>query len=177
MKFIDKLKLVSGSWYFLGTIILMYLIISIFNQEIYLNSLDFFTKIIYKIIPIFIIIFVLMTLSNYFITSNFIIKHLQDKGFKKWFFVIIGGILSSGPIYMWYPLLADLKHKGLSYGLIACFLYNRAIKIPLLPLAIIYFSWRYLFILTFVMIFMSILQGLIINKLMEVKKLEGIKRK
>ena len=92
-------------------------------------------------------------------------------------FVIIGGILSSGPIYMWYPLLADLKHKGLSYGLIACFLYNRAIKIPLLPLAIIYFSWRYLFILTFVMIFMSILQGLIINKLMEVKKLEGIKRK
>jgi len=170
MKFRDKLKSLSGSWYFLGTIILVYILISILNQETYLKSLDFFTQIIYKIIPIFILVFVLMTLSNYFITPEFVMKHLRERGIKKWFFVILGGILSSGPIYMWYPLLADLKHKGLSYGLIACFLYNRAIKIPLLPLAIIYFSWQYIFILTFVMIFMSVVQGILINKLMEVKK-------
>jgi len=170
MKFKDKLKRLSGSWYFLGIIILIYIIISIFNQEIYLDSLDFFTQIIYKIIPIFIMVFVLMTLSNYFITPKFVIRHLRDKGIKKWFFVIIGGILSSGPIYMWYPLLADLKHRGLSYGLIACFLYNRAIKIPLLPLAIIYFSWQYIFILTIVMVFISVIQGILINELMEVKK-------
>jgi len=170
MKFKDKLKSLSGSWYFLGIIILTYILISIFSQEIYLKSLDFFTQIIYKIIPIFILVFVLMTLSNYFITPKFIMKHLRDKGIKKWFFIIIGGILSSGPIYMWYPLLADLKHRGLSYGLIACFLYNRAIKIPLLPLAIIYFSWQYIFILTIVMIFMSVIQGILINKIMEVKK-------
>lgn len=96
-------------------------------------------------------------------------KHLKDKGMKKWFFVIIGGILSSGPIYMWYPLLADLRNKGLNYGLIACFLYNRSIKIPLIPLAIIYFSWKYIIILLLVMILASIIQGIIINKLMEVK--------
>jgi uncharacterized membrane protein YraQ (UPF0718 family) len=111
-----------------------------------------------------------MTLSNYLITPEFIIKHLRGKGFKKWFFMIVGGILSSGPIYMWYPLLADLKKKGLSYGLIACFLYNRAIKIPLLPLAIIYFGWQYIFVLTIIMIIVSITQGILINKLMEVKK-------
>ncbi len=170
MSFKNKLKGLSGSWYFLVIIILGYLLLSIFNREIYLNSLSFFGQIIYKIIPIFILVFVLMTLSNYFITPKFIMKHLKEKGLKKWFFVIVGGILSSGPIYMWYPLLADLRHKGLSYGLIACFLYNRAIKIPLIPLAIIYFSWQYILILTFVMVFMSVVQGILINRLMEVKK-------
>ena len=170
MKFKDKLKQLPGSWYFLGIIVIIYVLFSIFNQGIYLNSLNFFSQIIYKIIPIFILVFVLMSLSNYFVTPQFVIKHLKEKGIKKWFFVIIGGILSSGPVYMWYPLLADLKHKGLSYGLMACFLYNRAIKIPLIPLAIIYFSWKYILILTFVMILISVIQGMLINKIMEVKK-------
>ena len=170
MKFKDKLKQLPGSWYFLGILILIYLFVSIFNQYIYIKSLIYFGQIIYKVIPIFIMVFVLMTLSNYFITPKFVIKHLRDKGFKKWFFVILGGILSSGPIYMWYPLLADLKNRGLSYGLIACFLYNRAIKIPLIPLAIIYFSWQYIFILLIIMVFISVIQGILINKIMEVKK-------
>ena len=170
MKFKDKLKQLPGSWYFLGAIVITYLLLSVFSKGIYLDSLGFFSQIIYKVIPIFIMVFVLMTLSNYFITPKFVIKHLRDKGFKKWFFVILGGILSSGPIYMWYPLLADLKNRGLSYGLIACFLYNRAIKIPLIPLAIIYFSWQYIFILLIIMIFISVIQGILINKIMEVKK-------
>lgn len=165
----NELKQISGSWYFLIVIILTYCLLFVFNPESFYMSLNFFSKIILKIIPIFVFVFVLMTLSNYFITPKFIIKHLAKKGFKKWFFVIIGGILSSGPIYMWYPLLADLRNKGLSHGLIACFLYNRAIKIPILPIAILYFSWQYILILGFVMIFMSVIQGLIINKLMEVK--------
>ena len=71
---------------------------------------------------------------------------------------------------MWYPLLADLRNKGLNYGLIACFLYNRAIKIPLIPLAIVYFSWQYIVILLVVMVFASIIQGVFLNRLMEVKK-------
>lgn len=170
MRLREKLRMLPGSWYFLISVIFIYLVISIFNYEVYLNSLDFFGQIIYKIVPIFVIVFVLMSLSNYFITPKFVMKHLGEKGFKKWFYVIVGGILSTGPIYMWYPLLADLRSKGLSYGLIACFLYNRAIKIPLLPLAILYFSWQYIFILCFVMIFMSVVQGVILNKLMEVKK-------
>ena len=119
MKLRDKLKQLPGSWYFLLIIIIVYFLFSIFNQKIYLDSLDFFGQIIYKIIPIFILVFVLMSLSNYFITPKFVMRHLREKGFRKWFYVIVGGILSTGPIYMWYPLLADLRRKGLSYGLIA----------------------------------------------------------
>ena len=39
MNFKDKLKRLPGSWYFLGSIALTYILLSIFNQEIYLNSL------------------------------------------------------------------------------------------------------------------------------------------
>jgi len=170
MKFKESIKKISKTWYFAILMLFIYFLFLLFNKEVYLSSSKFFIGIILKIIPIFILVFVLMAISNYFITPNFIIKHLKKKGTKKWFLVIMGGILSSGPIYMWYPLLADLRKKGLKYGLIACFLYNRAIKIPLIPLAIVYFSWQYIIVLLVVMIFVSILQGILLNKLMEVKK-------
>ena len=165
-----KLREISDAWYFLFVVVLVYLFLFFFNCDIFLDSSKFFGHIIYKIIPIFILVFVLMSLSNYFITPKFVMRHLREKGFRKWFYVIVGGILSTGPIYMWYPLLADLRRKGLSYGLIACFLYNRAIKIPLLPLAILYFSWQYILVLCFVMVFVSVIQGVVLNKLMEVKQ-------
>lgn len=166
----NKFKQISGSWYFLISILLIYLIIFFIKGNLFYLSISFFYKIFIRIIPIFILVFLLMSLTNYFITPKFVMRHLGGKGIKKWFFIVIGGILSTGPIYMWYPLLADLRNKGLNYGLIACFLYNRAIKIPLLPLAIFYFGWKYILVLSFVMIFVSIIQGILLNKLMEVKK-------
>ncbi len=175
MNFKNKLKKISGGWFFLFCIIFIYIIFLIFNKQIYLDSLSFFNQIILKIIPIFIFVFVLMTLSNYFITPKLIIKHLTEKGLKKWIFAIIGGILSSGPIYIWYPLLADLKSKGLSNGLLVCFLYNRAIKIPLLPLAIAYFNWQYVFVLSFTMIIASIIQGVLLSKVLDKKILQEAK--
>ncbi len=165
----NKLKQISSAGYFLISILIVYFFLFLFKQNLFFSSINFFYNIILKIIPVFILVFVLMTLTNFFITPKFVIKHLKEKGIKKWFFVIVGGILSSGPIYMWYPLLADLKNKGLNYGLIACFLYNRGIKIPLIPLMIIYFSWKYIIILTIVIILVSIIQGILLNKLMEVK--------
>jgi uncharacterized membrane protein YraQ (UPF0718 family) len=87
-------------------------------------------------------------------------------GLKGWVFAVVFGFLSMGPVYMWYPLVEELKKQGLRYGLIAVFLYNRAIKIPFIPLMIFYFGVRYVFILFFVMIFMSLIQGVLIEKLM-----------
>jgi len=170
MRINDKLKNISKPWYFFIIIIIVYSILFFFNNGLFILSFHFFCNILSEIIPVFLFILILMTLSDYYIKPKFILKHLTDKGVKKWFFIVIGGVLSSGPIYMWYPLLADFKKKGLSNGLIACFLYNRAIKIPLIPIAISYFSYKYILILCFTMIFASIMQGLIINKLFNVKK-------
>jgi len=171
MKIKNKLKEINKAWYFLIIVLLVYIILFFVNKESFFSSIDSFNSILIKIIPIFILVFVLMAITNYFITPKFISKHIEtDKGIKKWVFAVVGGILSTGPIYMWYPLLADLKEKGLNNGLIACFLYNRAVKIPLIPLMILYFNWKLVIILTLVMIFASLIQGFLINKLMEVKK-------
>ncbi len=151
------------SWLFLIVMILAYGVLALFSSNAFLTSLRLFGKIALQIIPVFILVFVLMVLSNYFVSSKFVVRHLNGRGIKKWLFVIIGGALSSGPIYMWYPLLNDLRAKGLSYGLIACFLYNRAIKIPLLPIAILYFGWQYVLILSIFMILGSVAQGWIID--------------
>jgi uncharacterized membrane protein YraQ (UPF0718 family) len=70
---------------------------------------------------------------------------------------------------MWYPLLSELEEQGVRKGLIAAFLYNRAIKIPLLPMIIVYFGLLFTVVLTIVMMIISVVQGLIIEKLMVVK--------
>jgi len=112
-----------------------------------------------------------MAVTNYFIKPSFLVKIMGKKsGVLGWIIAIITGIISTGPIYMWYPLLADLKKKGVRQGLIATFLYNRAIKIPLLPMIILYFGLPYTIILTIVMMIISVIQGLIIEKLVGVKK-------
>ncbi len=165
-----KIKKISGKWYFLIAVAAVYVFLLFFKTELFISTSNFFLDILKKIIPIFLIVFILMSLSNYFFTPKFVSKHLKSKGIKKWFFVIIGGVLSTGAVYMWYPLLADLKSKGLSYGLIACFLYNRGIKIPLIPLMVYYFSLKYVIILSLVMIAVSVIQGVIINRIMEVRK-------
>ena len=137
-----------------------------FDKKLFFRALTNLEKLILKLIPVFILVFILTFLSNLFLNQKRIAKHLKDKGVKRWIFAIVSGILSSGPIYMWYPLLADLRKKGVSYGLVACFLYNRAIKIPLLPVIIYYFGLKYVIILSFVMVIASIIQGIVIEKLL-----------
>jgi len=164
-----RLKQISGTWFFFLLMVMVYLLLFFINYNLCISSLIFFRQILIKIIPIFFLVWFLMIIVNYFITPQFILSHVGKKGIKKWFFAAIGGILSTGPVYIWYPLLSDLKKKGLDYGFIACFLYNRAIKLSLLPVAIYYFGWKYIMILTIVMIAASIGQGAIINRLIKEK--------
>lgn len=170
MKILKKINSIPTSWRFFIAVILLYLIILIYNYQLFFNSVAYCGAILGGVLQAFIIVFILMVLSDYFITPQFITKYLDKNILVKWSMVIIGGIISSGPIYMWYPLLGDLRGRVLNNGMIACFLYNRAIKIPLLPMALIYFSWRYLLILGIVMILASIFQGILINNFLRSDK-------
>ena len=162
--------MIPASWKFFLLVVLAYVAVLVFDISVFVSSMTFFYSILLKILPVFVIVFVLMAITNHYVTPNFVMKHMGGKGPKKWIYVILGGIISSGPIYMWYPLLAELREKKLSYGLIACFLYNRAIKIPLLPVAVFYFGWAYVLVLSAVMITMSIVQAILIDNLMGVEK-------
>ncbi len=158
-------------WYFLGGVLLAYIIVLLIDSKQIIPALTFFLKTIIQVIPIIFLVFVLMALTNYFVNHKTLVKYMGKKsGVKGWIISIVAGIISTGPIYMWYPLLSELEKQGVRKGLISAFLYNRAIKIPLLPMIILYFGLTYTIILTVVMIFMSIIQGLIIEKVLVKKR-------
>ncbi|MEA1909610.1 MAG: hypothetical protein U9M89_01085, partial [Patescibacteria group bacterium] len=133
---------ISGGWTFLILVLVTYGVISVTHSSLAFGALISFWKIFQKVIPILTFVFILTFLFNIFLKPKIIIKYLsKQSGLKGWLLAIGGGIISMGAIYIWYPLLADLKEKGMSNALIATFLYNRAVKLQLLPFLIYYFGW------------------------------------
>ncbi len=162
----NKPKQSNTEWYFFGAVALTYVIVAIVKGNLALKSLSTAGGIFLNILPAFGIIFAAMWLVNYFVDKKTVKKILGVRsGPKRWLIAVISGVLSTGPIYAWYPLLNDLRKKGLDYGFIATFLYNRAVKLPLLPLFIYYFSPTFTGVLLGVMVIVSILQGLLFVQL------------
>jgi uncharacterized membrane protein YraQ (UPF0718 family) len=105
-----------------------------------------------------------MGIMNYFVNPKAVSKYVgKGSGIKGWFLAISTGILSHGPIYVWYPLLKELRSQGMRSGLVSVFLYNRAIKIPLLPLMVYYFGIKFVAVLLIYMIIASIAGGKMIE--------------
>ena len=155
--------------YFLGVVILLYLILFFIDSKGGYQSLKISLDLAIKLIPTLLIVILLMSIMNYFLTSQRILNYLgKDSGLRRWVLPATAGIISHGSIFLWYPLLKELKDKGISFGLIAVFLYNRAIKIPFLPLIVYYFGFKFVMVLTFWMIITSFIIGKLIE-LMEVR--------
>jgi uncharacterized membrane protein YraQ (UPF0718 family) len=109
------------------------------------NSGHVFLKII---VPLS-LVFILMLALNLFLKPAHTVKFIgKGLGIKGIILTATAGIISIGPIYAWYPLLKELREKGVGNPLIAIFLNNRAVKPFLLPMMIAYFGWTYVLILT-----------------------------
>lgn len=163
----------KSKWYlrrgnqFLGVIVLLYLITFLIDSEKTIETAVFSGTLLIQILPILLLVFVLMFITNLLITPRWVKAHLgKDSGPKGWLLASIGGILSVGSIYPWLTLLKDLKVKGMRPALIAVFLYNRGIKLPLLPLLIHYFGLTYTLLLASYMLIFSLLGGVLIEKLL-----------
>ena len=162
------LKEIRGKWIFLIIVIVFYLILLFTNFHLAKDVFIIFLNLLQKIIPIFILVFILIFFSNLFLDSKKITKLLgEGTGFKGWFISIVGGILSIGPIYMWYPILSELREKGMKDSFIATFLSSRAIKIPLIPMMIYYFGSPFTIVLTFYMVLFSIINGILVEKVLK----------
>lgn len=163
----NPIKNLSSKWIFLLTVTVLYLLIFLYDSDSASNVMLQFLGIISEIIPVFIVVFLIMFLLGLFLNNKKIKELLgESSGIKGWLISIISGILSSGPIYMWYPLIADLKKEGMKNSLITVFLYNRAIKLAFLPVMVQYFGLSFTVILTLYMILFSVINGLLINKLL-----------
>ena len=116
------------------------------------------------------LVFILMLLLNLFLKPAQIVKILgRGAGIKGVILSAAAGIISAGPIYVWYPLLKQLRQKGATNAFLAIFLGNRAVKPFLLPIIISYFGWIYVLILTVFTIIGSIVVGYFVGAMVKVK--------
>lgn len=145
----------------------LYAIAYFASPSLFNSAVNGFVSLLWKITPSLLFIAVLMVLFNKYASKKFIGEWLNVGGARGWLAATIGGLISMGPVYLWYPLIADLREKGFSSSLSACFLYNRAVKLPLLPLMATYFGLAYTLILGTWMIVFSIINGLIVGRLVK----------
>lgn len=156
-----------GSLLFLLIVIVLYGITFLFDSQLALNALELAEKLLYRLIPVLFLVFTLIFLSNLLIRPDWVRSNVgQESGLKGWVVAVISGILSVGPIYPWYALLKDLKAKGMRTALIAVFLYNRGIKLPLLPLMIHYFGLAFTLILAGYLTLFSLFTGVVMEKIL-----------
>ena len=159
----NKLK---GGWLFLGLMFLVYGATALINFSLVRQSLFFFAGVLIQIIPVLVLVFLLMVLFNLALTPERIKNYLgKASGLKGWLVAMVGGMLSTGPIYPWYILLGDLKQQGMKTSLVAVFLYSRAVKLPLLPLLVHYFGMTYTLILSLYLVVFSIISGILTGML------------
>ncbi|MBN1454946.1 MAG: permease [Methanomicrobia archaeon] len=157
-------KELSYGLYFLGVVLLLYLVLYLLEPASIQKALMASGDVLVTIAPILAIVICFMGFLNYFVTPKTISKYVgQGSGAKGWLLAIAAGILSHGAIYVWYPLLQELREQGMRSGLVAVFLYNRAIKLPLLPLMIYYFGTEFVGVLLIYMVIVSVIVGKLIE--------------
>jgi len=166
MKKVHKNAAGKGGWLFFAVVVLMYGISAVIDLDLTRQALDSFIQMADKIAPALVLVFVLIFITDLFLNPKRIEKYLgKQSGLKGWLIAIGAGILSTGPIYAWYALLADLKQQGMRSALMVAFLYSRAVKLPLLPLMIHYFGMGYTLLLCLYLIGFAIVNGIIMQRL------------
>lgn len=151
---------------FLALVVAGYIVFFVFNSQGALLALRKSAMILANILPIFAVVIAFTALLNHALQPKQIVKHLGDKsGAKGWLLALFAGVVSHGPMYAWYPMIEDLRSRGLRDGLVVVFFYARAVKLPLLPLMLDYFGAGFTLVLSLYILIGALLQGWIFERL------------
>ncbi len=155
---------------FLIIVLVLYIILLLSDTTSALSALQKAASILLSLLPLFLLIITLTALINYFLKPKQIIKIFgKESGAKGIFYALIGGIISHGPMYAWYGMMQDMRTHGLKDGLIATFMYARAVKLPLLPFMIDMFGLLFTIVMTLYILIAAVVQGKIIDIVMKAK--------
>ena len=150
--------------YFLLFVIILYVILYLFDSEKTMDSLISSGGVFYSILPVLVFVILVMTLVFWLITPKSIKKYMgKGSGVKGWAIAVFTGILTHGPLYVWYPIMGDLRDQGMKNSLISVFLSNKSIKVPFLPMMVFYFGGLFVAILVIYMVLASLVQGWIFD--------------
>jgi uncharacterized membrane protein YraQ (UPF0718 family) len=165
------------SWYVLGAVLVLYAVAFAVDPAGVRASVGQAVGIFLRILPILVLVTLLIAASNYALRPERVSRYAgRDSGARGFAVAAVAGVLSHGPVYVWYTLLADLRAKGMRGGLVAVFLYNRAIKLPLLPLFVYYFGLHFAAVLLGWMVVASVVQGLLVEALQQGRAFPSVDR-
>lgn len=151
---------------FLTIMVIVYAIVFIFDSQGIENALSKAFSVLNQIWPLFVFIILLTTLINYFLKPKHLIKHLgEDSGKRGIIYALIAGIISHGPMYVWYSMLEELRKQGVKDELLIIFFYARAIKIPMIPFSIAVFGTTFTIIISLYILLLAVLQGKVFSYL------------
>ncbi|MEA2046467.1 MAG: permease [Euryarchaeota archaeon] len=157
----------SGRNVFLLVIAALYTALAAYDIALFMETLRAFVDLLGKVVPVMFLVFVMMFIVDLVVEPGTVKKRLgKGSGSVGWGVAVLGGVLSTGPIYVWYPLLEDLRKKGVKDSLIVAFLYARAVKIPMAPMMIYYFGWTFTAVLYMYIIVFSVLNGVLVERLL-----------
>ena len=151
-------------------VLVIYSVLFMLTPEQALVALKSSGKVCLNILLPLALVFVVMLVLNLFVKPTQIV-HLLGGGanIKGILLSVAAGIISMGPIYVWYPLLRELREKGAGNTPIAVFLGNRAVKPFLLPVMVAYFGWVYVGILTVLTVLASVVNGYLVGMFAKTK--------
>jgi len=170
-KFYIKIK--DRIWWnnvFLLFIVFVFLFILLFDIDSWKLIFNKFIKIFFNILPDLLLIYFLIFLLDMFLFNKKFIVFLEHWSYlKKIILSCFLWILSTWPIYMRYWFLKNMLDKWLTLWHISTFSYSRAIKIPLLPMMLIYFWLTFTILFNVVLFVLSFLNCILVDKIMKKK--------
>ena len=150
---------------FLGIAVACYLITALLDYGAFIESVWTFFGIILQILPVLALVFALFFVVDLFVRPQAIARHLgYESGIKGWILSVVAGIIATGPVYVWYSMLADFQEKGMRIAFTGIFLYMRSVKLPFIPLMIYYFGGAFTAVLTLYLILFSFFAGILCEK-------------
>lgn len=153
-------------WVFLLCALLLHGVLAVLDSELSVEALERSIVLVSRIWPAFALAFVILFVLNVFSELGYVGCSLErGSSVKGWLIAISAGVVSVGPTYVWYTLVRELQEKGMRSALAAGFLYSRAVKPPLLPVMVYYFGLSYVVVLTLYLLVFSVLNGLIVERL------------
>lgn len=163
-----------GGWVFFAVACAAYGATFIIAPGLARRSLALFLPMLAGLGPVLVLVFLLTWLFDLFLIGERMESWLGPRaGIRGWVLAVAAGVGSTGPIYPWYGILAELHRKGMRTALVAVFLYARAIKLPLFPAMAHYFGLRYTVVLSLYIAGFSILSGIAMERLARVKQTDS----
>nr|WP_320051183.1 hypothetical protein [uncultured Desulfuromonas sp.] len=146
---------------FLSLVGISYLSLTFTHSDQALQALQRAGQILGQILPIIALVVVINALINWWLPPKKMVRLFKKHGARRgWWIAMVAGIMSHGPMYLWYPMLSDLQRGGIPEGVLVTYFYARAVKLPLLPLMVDYFGLFFTIVLSVYILIAAWLQGL-----------------